>query len=262
MRRYFRILTQFWKATLMQSMEYRTSFFLSMGANAVDFTFGLVQYALFFTVAENVAGWEMPQLLAFYGVFMTMFSLYFIILYPNLDPMTRLVNTGQLDLVLTKPVSTQILLSFRRLSLEESGSFLASQILLWVLIFSGQVQVTPLRFLAFLVGMFSGLAIIYSLFLFFMALTLWFEKMEDLADLIWSLFGICRYPVDVFPRALKWLFYGLVPAAFVTTVPARILVAGEQPEMIFRGFAIAVAWLIVSRLAWKQALKGYTSAGG
>ncbi len=111
-------------------MEYRASFSLGMLANSMDFIFGLVQYGLFFTVADKVAGWEMNQMLAFYGVFMSIFSLHFIFLYPNLDAINQLVSTGQLDLDHTKPFSGQFLLTFRKISFEEVGSFLTSQVLL------------------------------------------------------------------------------------------------------------------------------------
>ncbi|HNW36939.1 MAG TPA: hypothetical protein PKM25_18515, partial [Candidatus Ozemobacteraceae bacterium] len=93
MRRHLRIILQFWKAHLVQALEYRTSFLLGILANCLDFFFGLLQYALFFTVADTIAGWDLPRMLAFYSVFMTIFSLHFILLYPNLDAMSRLVNT-------------------------------------------------------------------------------------------------------------------------------------------------------------------------
>jgi ABC-2 type transport system permease protein len=233
MTRCLRILLQFWKASLMQAMEYRASFFLGILANAFDFGFGLVQYSLFFLVAESVAGWEMPQLLTFYAVFMTVLSLHLIFLYPNLDGISTLVNSGKLDLVLTKPNSPQVLLSFRLLSFEELGSFTAAQCLLWGLVLTGAISVTGGQLLAFGFALVCCFRLVYSVFVMFLALAVWFEKLENMSDLLWSMFGLCRYPVDVFPGWLRLVFWNIIPIAFVTTVPARALLA--PPRFVAAG---------------------------
>ena len=261
-KRYLRIILQFWKSALIQAMEYRASFAFSMLANATDFTFGLIQYGLFFTVAKTVAGWEMPQMLAFYAVFMTLFSLHFIFLFPNLDEIGKLVNTGHLDLLLVKPFSAQAILSFRRISFEEFGSLATAQVLLFGLWYTGNLVLTPLRVLGFLVAMLTSLTLIYALFLGLMALAIRLEKLENTGELLWSIFGLCRYPVDVFPRPVRWLFLGLLPFGFVTTVPARALTMGENPLVIACGLVLSFLFLMLARLFWRGALVGYSSAGG
>ncbi|MFZ2959282.1 MAG: ABC-2 family transporter protein [Candidatus Ozemobacteraceae bacterium] len=260
--RYLRIILHFWKTSLIQALEYRASFALSVLANGLDFSFGLLQYFLFFSVADTIAGWEMPQMMAFYGIFMTIFSLQFIVLYPNLAEMNKLVNSGHLDLLLVKPFSAQMVLSFRRLSFEEFGSLFAAQILLFSLWWTGHLIITVPRLALFGVSILTSLSLVYALFLGLMALTIRLEKLSDSADLMWSFFGLCRYPVDIFPRFLKLLFISIVPIAFITTVPARTLLGIERPEVILTGLTLALAGLGIARFCWRQALIGYSSAGG
>lgn len=261
-RRYLRIILQFWKSSLIQAMEYRTSFVLAILANAMDFSFGLIQYGLFFSVAKTIAGWEMPHMLAFYAVFMTVFSLHFIFLFPNLEEIGKLVNTGHLDLLLVKPFSAQIILSFRRISFDEFGSLFTAQALLFGLWYTGNLILTPVRILGFLAAMVTSLTLIYALFLGLMALAIRLEKLENTAELLWSFFGLCRYPVDVFPRPVRWLFLGFLPFGFITTVPARALTMGENPMAIAAGFVLSILFLKLARLFWRGALIGYSSAGG
>lgn len=243
-------------------MEYRVSFLLGMLANAIDFLFGLIQYCLFFSVAKTIAGWEMPQMLTLYGVFMTIFSLHFMFLYPNLDSMSQLVNGGQLDLFLTKPVSSQIILSFKRLSFEDIGSLLTSQALLWGLILTGSIKPDLIDIGFFFLSVACSLSLVYCLFLFFLALTVWFEKMDNLSDLLWSFFGLCRYPVDIFPRKLKMFFWTLFPVAFITSVPANALLGRMSGATLAWGCLLTIFFLGLSRFFWCRALAGYTSAGG
>lgn len=246
----------------MQGLEYRTSFLLSIVANALDFIFGLVQYALFFSAAKTIAGWGMDEMLAFYAVFMIVFSLHFILLFPNLSEMAQLVYTGQLDLVLTKPVSAQLFLSFRRLSFEEFGSLFAALFLLLGLIGLGRVRLSISSVAAFTMALTCSFVLVYSLFLFLLALAIRLERLQHAADLLWTLFGLARYPVDVFPRWLRLLMYGLLPIAFVTTVPARMLTTG--PEIPFLGVALVLAGigLCTATWFWRRSLHAYSSAGG
>ncbi len=262
MRRHAGIILGFWKAHLVQALEYRTSFAFGIVANGLDFLFGLLQYCLFFTVADTIADWDMPRMLTFYAVFMTIFSLHFILLFPNLDAIGRLVNTGQLDLVLTKPVSSQALLSFRGLSFEEFGSFFAAQALLLWLIASGRILVTLPRAAMFLVAIVCSMSLIYCLFLFLMSLAVRIEKIQNMSELLWSVFSLCRYPADIYPRAVRWVFHVVLPIAFVTTVPARALSTGEAPEILLLGCALSVTLVAASVLFWRRSLAGYTSAGG
>ena len=260
--RLIRILWQFWKAAFIQAMEYRTSFFIGILANACDFSFGLIQYILFFSAAKSIAGWDNDQMLTLYGEFMTVFSLHFMFLYPNLEAMSRMVNRGELDLALTKPVSAQIVLSFRNLSFDEFGSFFAAQVLLGYLVFSGALTVTIPGLLLFFVAMLFSLSFVYALFLCLMALAIAMEKLQNSAELLWSLFSLSRYPVDVYPRWLRTLFMAVIPIGFISTVPARILTRGEDPLVLLLGFALIPMFMVLARWAWVKALKGYCSAGG
>ena len=195
----FKTIIILWKATIIQAMEYRASFIFSILANFLDFTFGFLQYIVFFTAAKNIAGWSGDQILTLYGVFMFIFSLHFIFLYPNLIEMGEMVNRGTLDLLLTKPVNSQIILSFKRISLEELGSFFASIVLLIWLGIKGSLALNPTSALQFVLAIPASMAFVYSLFIILMSLAVRLEKLENMAQLMWSLFSFCRYPVEIFP---------------------------------------------------------------
>ncbi len=261
-RRHVRIIVHFWRASLMQAMSYRLSFALGVFANACDFCFGLLQYGLFFTAANRLGGWDINTMLAFYAIFMTLFSLHFILLTPNLEGMGRLVNRGELDLVLVRPVSAQALLSFRRISFDDVGSVGTALVLLSGLWLTGRIVVTPERVLAFLVAIGCSTALVYSLFLGLLALAIRLEKFENVGQLTWSFFTLARYPADIFPRWLRGIFYAIVPIAFVTTVPARALTMGERPEVIGLGVVLTLFFLAAARGFWRSALARYASAGG
>lgn len=251
-----------WKATVIQSMEYRASFLFSIVANIVDFSFGFLQYIVFFTAAKSIAGWDSDQILTLYGVFMCIFSLHFILLYPNLIAMGEMVNRGSLDLLLTKPVNSQLILSFKRISLEEIGSLTASVVLLLWLAIKGVFVLSLVSVLQFISAMLASMALVYSLFMVLMSLAVKLEKLENMSQLMWSLFSFCRYPVEIYPGWLKHLFYSLFPIAFVSTVPASTILGQGSWETVLTGIIIALTAIFASTFFWRYTIRAYTSAGG
>jgi ABC-2 type transport system permease protein len=258
----FKTIFILWKATIIQAMEYRASFIFSIIANFVDFTFGFLQYIVFFTAAKSIAGWSGDQILTLYGVFMCIFSLHFIFLYPNLIEMGEMVNRGTLDLLLTKPVNSQLILSFKRISLEELGSFSASLLLLTYLAIKGSLTLSPLTIFQFILAIPASMAFVYSLFIILMSLAVRLEKLENMAQLMWSLFYLCRYPVEIYPGWVRHIFFSLIPIAYISTVPASTILGKASWNTVLSGLFLAIIALFISTFFWRQTIKKYTSAGG
>ncbi|PKL40319.1 MAG: hypothetical protein CVV41_19855 [Candidatus Riflebacteria bacterium HGW-Riflebacteria-1] len=256
------IILHLWKATIIQAMEYRVSFVFAIIANFFDFVFGLLQYLIFFTAAKSIAGWDSDQMLVLYGVFMLVFALHFILLYPNLVAMGEMVNSGNLDLLLTKPVNTQLMVSFRRISLEELGSIGTAVLLLCWQLYRGVIVAEPGNILLFGVSMISSLLLIYSVFLLLICLAVIMERLENMAQLLWSMFALCRYPVDIYPDRIRYAFFSFLPVAFIATVPATALLGRASAMTVWLGFAVSISAVAACSWLWRRTIRVYTSAGG
>lgn len=256
------IIVNLWKATVIQAMEYRASFLFAIVANFFDFIFGLLQYLVFFTAAKSIAGWEADHMLVLYGVFMLVFALHFILLYPNLAAMGEMVNSGNLDLLLTKPVNAQLVISFRRISLEELGSIGTATLLLGWQIYRGVIEFDPGNFALFGISMISSLLLVYCVFLLLISLAVIMERLDNMSQLLWSLFALCRYPVDIYPDRIRYAFMSFLPVAFIATIPASTLLGRCESSTVWQGFALAVAAVVFCSMLWRRAIRAYTSAGG
>lgn len=256
------IIVNLWKATVIQAMEYRASFVFAIVANFFDFIFGLLQYLVFFTAAKSIAGWEADHMLVLYGVFMLVFALHFILLYPNLVAMGDMVNSGNLDLLLTKPVDSQLIISFRRISLEELGSIGTATILLGWLLYRGVIVFDIGNFLLFGVSMVSSLLLVYCVFVLLICLAVIMERLDNMSQLLWSLFALCRYPVDIYPDRIRYAFMSFLPVAFIATIPASALLGRSDSATVWQGFAMAVVAVLFCSWLWRRAIRAYTSAGG
>lgn len=256
------IILNLWKATVIQAMEYRASFVFSIIANFFDFIFGLLQYLVFFTAAKSIAGWNADQMLVLYGVFMLVFALHFILLYPNLNAMGDMVNTGNLDLLLTKPVNSQLIISFRRISLEELGSIGTAGLLLSWLLYRGIIVIDAGNFFLFAISMVASLLLVYCVFLLLISLAVIMERLDNMSQLLWSLFSLCRYPVDIYPNRVRYAFMSFFPVAFIATVPASALLGRASASLVWQGLALAIVAVILCSWLWQRTIRAYTSAGG
>jgi ABC-2 type transport system permease protein len=116
MRRYWNLLKLFWGTSIAAELEYRTNFlvaaFTSLGGLAGSL-FGLF---LFYRTGYTFAGWRWEEALIVVGVFTLLEGFSATFLAPNLNRIVRHVQTGTLDFVLLKPISSQFWLSTHTLS--------------------------------------------------------------------------------------------------------------------------------------------------
>jgi len=243
-------------------MEYRASFVFAIIANFFDFIFGLLQYLVFFTAAKSIAGWDSDQMLVLYGVFMLVFALHFILLYPNLVAMGDMVNSGNLDLLLTKPINAQLVVSFKRISLEELGSIGTAALLLGWQFYRGIIVADLGNFLLFGVGIITSLLLIYCMFLLLICLAVLMERLDNMSQLLWSFFSLARYPVEIYPNRIRYVFMSFFPVAFIATIPASALLGRASSVTVWSGFALAIVGVVGCSWLWRCTIKSYTSAGG
>jgi ABC-type uncharacterized transport system permease subunit len=77
-----------------------------------------------------------------------------------------------------------------------------------------------------------------------------------------TIFDAARWPSSVFRGVLALLFTFVIPLALMTTYPALALLGRIDASRVAIALGIASAFLVLSRLAWRRAVRQYTSAGG
>ena len=168
--------------------------------------------------------------------------------------------SGTLDFVLLKPIDSQFWLSLRTLSpagLPEIG--LGLGLLAWGSHQAG-VVLTLSSLLTVLVMLLAGGLILYSLWFLIAATSIWFVKTWNATEVLRALLASGRYPLNAYPPALRLLFTLVLPVAFLTTVPAQVLLGEAAAPMLLAGLGLAVLFFAAARAFWLFALRFYTSA--
>src|SRR3954465_2563799 len=75
--------------------------------------FSMLLAGLVFSNVRQVAGWDLDRMFVLTGSFLIVEGVGAPLFPPNMQPPPGLVNKGELDFVLTRPISSQFLVSIR-----------------------------------------------------------------------------------------------------------------------------------------------------
>lgn len=258
MRRYLKVLLTFWRASLAAEVEYRTNFLLALLSASGGLVGALFSLSLFFQRGHTFDGWSYDESLVVLGIFTSLQGLTQTLLVPNLSAIVTLVETGNLDFTLLKPIDSQFQVSLRRISpWGVPDIFFGVGVLLWACL---RLQVQAQQVVFALLPLTLGALTLYGMWFMLATTAIWFVKTYNATAVLQGLLDAGRFPISAFPAGLRVFFTVVVPVAFLTTFPAEVILGRRAPTSVLLAAAIALGLLMASRLFWKFALRSYTSA--
>ncbi len=245
---------------ILNELQYRVNFFVQILQSTVALGTGLAALALVFSYTQSLAGWSHPELLAVLGVYVLVGGLIKMTIQPNMSRLMEDVQQGTLDYVLTKPEDAQVLVSVRELRLWQVVDVVLGGIVLSVAISRLGQTVGVREALLFALALALAGAMIYSLWLIITTGAFWVVRMENVIELLQGLYQAGRWPVDVYPGALRLGLTFLVPVGIAITVPAEALTARLTSSTLLLAVVVAATLLLFSRWFWTFGLRHYSGA--
>lgn len=258
--RYLRLYRAFVVNNLSRAMEFRAQFLATMVAYGIWAGISLVFIQAVFGQVDAVAGWSRDEMWVLYGSFVVLESICFGLLGPNMWRFSGTVRDGTLDLALTRPVNVQFLVSTRYMDLNGLLNGIVGVALMVVGLARLGQWPGPGHWLLWAVLVCAGVVICYALWFMCVTISVWAVKLEGIAVLFDSLLQMARFPVDIYPRRLLWVFVSVLPVAFLTTFPVRALLGRTQGLELLPALGLAALLLFASHLFFHYALRSYGSA--
>ncbi|WP_421656117.1 ABC transporter permease [Leptothermofonsia sp. ETS-13] len=258
MGRYWQVLKLFWATAIAAELEYRVNFLLAALSSLGGLAGSLFGLFLFYQNDYTFAGWSWEQALVVLGVFTLLQGFSSTFLAPNLNRIVRHIQQGTLDFVLLKPINSQFWLSTHTLS---PWGFPDLVFGLIVICYAGaRLGLHVGDYLLSLVPILFGFLILYSLWFILGATSIWFVKIYNVTEVLRGLLEAGRFPIVAYPTAYRFFFTFVVPVAFLTTVPAEVILGRGEIGWTIGAGVLAIALLFASRTFWQFALRFYTSA--
>lgn len=258
MLRYFYVLRLFWSTAIAAELEYRINFLLAALSSLGGLAGNLFSLFLFYRGGYQFQGWSWDQAIVLLGVFTLLQGFSATFLAPNLNRIVRHIQQGTLDFVLLKPINSQFWLSTHTLSPWGVPDLAFG--LIMVIYAGSRLGLQAPDYLSSLIPLALGCVILYSLWFMLGAMSIWFVKIYNVTEVLRGLLEAGRFPMVAYPTAYRFFFTFIVPVAFLTTVPAEVLLGRGDWLWLAGSSFLAIALFLGSSAFWKFALRFYTSA--
>ncbi len=247
------------KNNFVREAVYRTNF---LTAVTVDVIWICVEVSLFTVLYANVntlAGWTQEQVYFFLGIFFSSDAIFTVLFQRNFWNFSDLINRGNLDILLTKPVHPLFLALSQSINLTaifniflglaitvkyaQPAGFPGGYRWLWVGVW-------------LLVGLVSALLLRFT----FAVSVFWTERSWAISRLYYQFFAFATKPDTIYPKAIRYLILTALPFAFIGSVPARALLYGLEFHEYVRIGIVLFSFFLLNSFLWKRALIRYQSA--
>ncbi len=259
MTRYLRLWRQFVVTAFVREAEYRVNFLVSVGEGLIQLALAVFTFVLLYRFTDEVAGWSRAEVLMLVGIYRVVDSVIAMQIAPNVTAISGYIRTGEMDFLLLRPVSSQFLVSLRRLALPEAVNGLIG---LGLAIYAGNLAGVRWTMLgigeAAVLGV-CGLILLYSLWFCLVTCAFWLQSLP-LDNLFYQIFETARYPVSFFKGLVRMLLTFAFPVAFATTFPAQALLGEIDHRLLPAGIILAALALVATHRFWTYAVRHYSSA--
>jgi ABC-2 type transport system permease protein len=258
-RKYLSLYSAFFRASLTADLEFRVNFATRILTDIFWYLAQVVSFEVLFNFTDNIGGWNRDEMRVFLGILFVIDAVFMVIFSSNLDNLSDSVRKGNLDLLLTKPVNSQFIISCQRASTAHLGNLLLAFVWLgWALSRLEGFAWWRLGWLALAIP--SGVLIFYGCRFFFSACAVIFTRAENLQYLWYHLYKLGMRPDTIYFPWLRFVVLTAIPVGLIASVPAQAVLGTADPWLVLWGVAAAGLIVLLSGKFWRYALRHYTSA--
>lgn len=220
----------------------------------------IVSIALLTSKTKSVNGWSRDELMVMSGAYSIVITTFHILFSRNFERFSKIINKGELDLILLKPIDSQFLVSFWLFHFPNLGRLLMGILFVIYMVSKMHIAVTLINVLGFVALMSFSVTLLYALWFIVSTLTIWFTTLTNLSDLLYNLTSFSRFPREVYQELKEYIFLFLLPISLVIATPVKGLLSKALSGDVWLLLGFSIGLFLLSRAFWKFALRFYTSA--
>ncbi len=208
----------YFKVNLASAMEYRSAFFMqAFGMALSNSAFVFFWWVAFNQIQGTIGGYNFRDVMFIWSATSSAFGASNI-LFANMNQITRLIISGELDTFLLQPKNILVSLLCAKTALSAWGDLLYGFILL------GLTQGGDIRaWLMFICAMILGGLMMTAVAVTAHTLTFYFGNASFAGSMALEfVVNFCIYPQGIYPGAVQVLMATAIPAIWMVHVPLRL----------------------------------------
>nr|DAZ10707.1 MAG TPA: ABC-2 family transporter protein [Caudoviricetes sp.] len=225
--------------------------------------------AMYFSLLkfDTINNWNINELMFLFSLIFITYGI-FIVFFMALRDFSDWIKHGDIDRVMVRPrgILTQLVLC--------GADWLAALghgtlgITLFILSVNNVgVEWNAATILYYVISIASGVLIQGAVFLFFLAISIYFIETQNLKEIMyWNLRKFAGYPISIYNKFIQSLLIFVVPFAFVNYFLAQFLL--RKPDMstypewfMYISLFVEIIPYIIAYFFWKFSMRYYKSTG-
>lgn len=260
MIRYLRLFGYFVRFSVSRSLEFRVDFFFRIVMDAIYYAMQLLFYKIIFLNTAILGGWSEPQVMVFVATYLIVDAIQMTLFSNNVWWLSTLINKGDLDYYLVRPVSSLFFISVRDFA---TNSFLNFLMTIGVAYWAFGKYTEPIPWYVFILYaycIFLGSLIHYALHILFVLPIFWTHSGRGLMGIFWNMGKFMERPDSIFTGWTRRILISVLPFSLMASFPARVIWDANPFEVTAVVTAGAVVSMLVVMVLWQLGLRSYSSA--
>lgn len=261
MQRYISLIITFFTFRLKSVMEYRFNYVMQLVHGPAYIFMMYVVVAIAFRKAGSLAGWSPDEGMLLFFVHQSLYLGGVVVFLKGIRQfLWEGLRRGDLDIALTKPISSQFFLIFHVPDIEQVPllfgmlGLLARQLVVMSELF------TLLQFSLFLISYFFGILLHFASSSLLMSFGFYMTRGSQLIEMYDKISDFAQYPTPIFPASIQWFAFVVIPIAFFGYVPTALLLGKMDWSILLFEALLFFLVMHLSKVFWKESLKHYSSA--
>lgn len=247
------------RASLVRDLEFRFNFISGL----IRQFFWLASFVVFINVifhnTDSLAGWSEAEVLVVLALSRFLEGLADTTFARNIANLPEVINQGQFDFYLLKPLPVQLYVGFNRFNYSGLGNVAAGSALLIYASTKQSLGSWETWAIFFLLAT-LGLIMYYCILMIIVVFAFFAEQFGAYRAITHMISEPFTVPFDIFPPYIRTFITYLIPLAFVVFVPAQTLTGRLAWWQVPVAFGLTGIFLLLANLAWRAGLRRYSSA--
>lgn len=244
---------------LKKMKEYKVNYMLDLLSNILFVCSNLLFWECLYSNAYEIPMWNRSEMF----VFLAFVELFFGIkggLFSNAARFSLFIVSGKLDAYLVRPVNAVIKMLFSNLNIFE---LIKGASMFFMLIHFSSLELSILNLFIGILVCIMGVIILSLIQVCISFISFKFGRVDAIIEIIDSLMNFNKYPLNIFPTCIFFLFKYFLPFALFSTIPALVSISDTGFEglmtFLFMAIIICIIWIMITSQLWKRAGKNYES---
>ena len=262
MRKYIKLYSKFLQQYIKSLIEYRADFVLGLiGFILVQFT-GIIFLSIVFGMIPSLSGWSFYEILFIYGFAQIPRGIDHVFTdYLWIFSWKTIVH-GEFDKYLLRPINPLFQVIAESFQPDGFGEIIIGTVLVVFSSIKMGLSFGVGDILLFIVAVLFGAGIYTAIKLATTSIAFWVKFAQSYMFMVYQLSDFAKYPMGIYPKAIKVILIGIIPFAFTGYFPGSYFLGKEG---MFTGIVltclVSIIALAVAYRIWLIGISKYESTG-